>query len=306
VKTTFPDWRPERWADFPQNPLIEPPNGYVIADPQVILPGERDRYWHMFASGRGAIYRFRSEDGVRWELERTITSFARWAGLVYLHREGGRWYIFYTRAQENASTVICARESDDLENWGDERVVLRPELPWEREGRLVQVRNPCLVKVGDTYRLYYSGGTVWLDDCGYEEPKYVSFAEADEIYGPYRKHGEPIIKPDPKVPYRNFGAGALKVFRWEGGFIGLNNGIYRDEDGRSRSAICLMASDDGIKWTDAPFNPIIPPTTGWKRALVYQLDLVLDYQGRTIIYYNARDGWREGKERIGASELIRD
>ena len=79
--------------------------------------------------------------------------------------------------------------------------------------------------------------------------------------------------------------------------------IYRDENGRSRSAISLMVSEDGIKWIDFPFNPIISPKDGWKKALVYQLDMV-DYNGRKIIYYNARDGWREGKERIGACELL--
>lgn len=58
------------------------------------------------------------------------------------------------------------------------------------------------------------------------------------------------------------------------------------------------------KWKDLPENLLIPPTEGWKKALVYQLDVVFNYEGKTIIYYNARDGWKEGTERIGASILI--
>lgn len=77
-----------------------------------------------------------------------------------------------------------------------------------------------------------------------------------------------------------------------------------DKEGKSRSAISLLVSKDGINWIDAPFNPVIYPTTGWKKALVYQLDVVW-YKDKVIIYYNARDGWREGIERIGASELCK-
>jgi len=296
-----PDWRPERWRDFPQNPLIEPPVHDVIGDPQLILPGEYDERWHMYAYGKGVIYRYVSDDGVEWELEQTIDYFAKWAGLVYLHHEGGTWYMFYTKGDGRGNTTICVRESRDLDKWSGEREILKPELGWEREGRRIQVRNPCLLKIGNVYRLYYSGGTVWFDDCGYEEPKYVSFAEADDIYGPYEKYGEPIIKPDKRIPYRNFGAGALKVFMWDGGFLGFNNGLYKDGEGRSRSAISLMVSADGIEWLDAPYNPIIAPTGGWKRAMVYQLDMVFNHDGKHIIYYNARDGWRGGVERIGAS-----
>lgn len=58
MKITFPDWWPERWADLPQNPLTEPPNGYVIGDRQIILPGKHDSFWHMFAYGKGASIAF--------------------------------------------------------------------------------------------------------------------------------------------------------------------------------------------------------------------------------------------------------
>ncbi|HID10332.1 MAG TPA: hypothetical protein EYP17_03410 [Candidatus Latescibacteria bacterium] len=44
----------------------------------------------------------------------------------------------------------------------------------------------------------------------------------------------------------------------------IYNGIYRDNEGRSRSVICLVGSEDGLCWEDAPFNPIILPTKGWK------------------------------------------
>jgi len=303
----IPEWGPGKWRDLPENPLVEPPGGpspgNVIGDPQIILPGEYDEHWHMLAWSKGRIYHLKSYDGIHWEY---LGALPFSGGLPYIYKEDDVWYLFYTKYDDKSNTKICMRESEDLKDWSEERVLLKPELPWELEGRRKQVRNPCLIRIGDVYRLYYSGGTIWLEDCGYEEPKYVSFAEAEDIYGPYERYGKPILRPDPEIPYRNFGAGALKVYRWHWEYLGLNNGIYKDEDRRSRSAICLLVSLDGVKWVDAPFNPIISPTTGWKNALVYQLDLALNYEGRTIIYYNARQGWREGVERIGASILIED
>lgn len=302
----IPEWSPEKWRDLQENPLISPV-GRVIGDPQVLAPGEYDDYWHMYVWGdrpRGGscIYHYDSRDGINWRLIETITSFSKNCGLVYLYREENIWYMLYTKYM--SYTTICIRASEDLQNWSEEITLIVPDLSWEMEGPKCQVRNPCLIRIDNIYRLYYSGGTVWLDDCGYEEPKYISFAESKSIFGPYKKYGEPIISPEQRLHYRNLGAGAIKVFKWGGQLLGFYNGIYKDQEGRSRSAICIATSSDGKDWIEAPFNPIISPTEGWKRALVYQLDVVFDYQGKTMIYYNARDGWREGIERIGASILV--
>jgi len=304
MKVFFPDWRAERWVDLKENPLIKPPGeivpGSVIGDPQVILPGEYDEYWHMFAWSKGKIYHLKSQDGIHW---RYLEALPFKGGLSYIYRENDVWYLFYTKYGANSYTEICLRESVDLMSWSREHVLLKPELSWENEGRCKQVRNPCLIKIDNIYRFYYSGGTIWLEDCGYEEPKYISFAEAEDIYGPYKRHGKPILKPNPSIPYRNFGAGALKVYKWRGEYIGFNNGIYKDRYGRSRSATCLLASLDGIEWIDAPYNPIMKPGRGWKKALVYQLDAKFIENEKILLYYNARNGWREGIECIGCSIL---
>ena len=79
--------------------------------------------------------------------------------------------------------------------------------------------------------------------------------------------------------------------------------MYRDERGRSRSGVSLLVSDDGLAWADAPYNPILPPTSGWKEALVYQLEMVR-LPDRLRVYYNAREGWAGTREFIGASEAM--
>jgi len=299
----FPDWQPERWEDLAENPLIAPVSGTspgcAIGDPQVILPGEYDDAWHMFLIGEGHFFRFDSRNGIHWDLAYDYN----WSsGPMCVTTDGNRWYVYYTHVARERC-IISIRKSDDLTDWSEPETVLEPELKWELEGERVQVRNPCVVQLADGgYRMYYSGGTIWLGDCGYEEPKHIGCAESPSPAGPFEKRPEPILGPEEDVPYRSFGAGAIKVFRYGRLFLGLANGLYRDAEGHSRSAIDLLLSEDGIEWEDAPYNPVISPGNGWKEALVYQLDLRWR-EGKLWLFYNARDGWRSGVEWIGCSTL---
>jgi len=250
----FPHWRPERWHDLEENPLVSPPSekpGSVIGDPQVLLPGEFDDLWHMFSHGRDHLYHFKSDDGVKWEF---VREWYLSCSPCFLTHFENRWLFFYGHIERREGKVVlylAVRTSENLEEWSEPVELLRPELDWKEEelDNLMEVRNPCLVQMPDgRFRLYYSSGTIFLNDTGYEEPKYISLAEADH-----------------------------------------------------------MASEDGVKWEDAPFNPIIPPTNGWKRAFVYQLDAKFieekDGTRKIMLYYNARDDWKGGVERIGCSVL---
>ena len=146
-------------------------------------------------------------------------------------------------------------------------------MAWE--GRFpAATGNPCLVEGRSGFLLYYSAAAVFLRDCLFIEPRYVGVAEGDAPEGPLRKRAQPILSPSRDDPYRNLGAGAIKVFRDGDGFVGLENGIYRDAAGASGSAILLLASTDGFAWTQVDPEPIIGPEgSGWKHAFVYQLDV---------------------------------
>lgn len=322
----FPRWQAENWQDAPQNPVIgyfeTPEAGYAIGDPQILIPGEFDDQWHAFYHGfykdfQPFYHHLVSEDGIRWQLRQ------KWPWRVnpsFLFHDGKDWILYYTCitdealfSQYQANNIICARTTRDFETWSEPTVVLTPELPWEREYdpigyTAIEARNPCVVKLGTNhYRLYYSAGTVKLDKCGYEEPKYISFADAASPLGPFVKHGRPILAPDLSIPYRNLGAGAIKVFGYGDEFVALYNSIYNDENGYQHSAINVLRSADGIEWTEAPYNPILAPTHdgGWKSEFVYQLDLVR-FGGDLRIYYNGRDKWQDGIEQIGLSVLPGD
>ncbi|NLH51114.1 MAG: glycosyl hydrolase family 43 [Myxococcales bacterium] len=286
------------WRDFPANPLIEPRKpDWLLADPTVLTPDRSpDGKWHLFANGVGFILHFKSDDGIAWEQvgQRLFRGFR-----AFIYPENGTFYLLYELHARNYRTSrVVARQSADLEHWSEPQTLAEPTFDWD--GQAIRfVGNPCLLKIDGRYRLYYSTSWIWLWDCLYFEPRYVGYAEADAVLGPYKRHPLPLLGPDPAEPYRNFGGGSLKVYAdGKKGFWAFNNGLYRDAEGRSRSAILLLRSGDGLYFEAVHDRPIIAPEPGWKNAFVYAFDLVA-YRNELRLYYNARDGWLRGRECIG-------
>ncbi|MCA9773749.1 MAG: family 43 glycosylhydrolase, partial [Myxococcales bacterium] len=214
------------------------------------------------------------------------------------------YYLFYERIWSFTDSEILARSSTDLVDWSPPTVVLAPSLPWET-GAQHTTGNPFVMKRDGAYWLYYSADGVFLPDTGFYEPKFIGLARANAPLGPYTKEPEPILGPDWREPYRNYGAGSMKLLdeQIEGRWIALNNGIAFDFEGRTRSAIQVLSSEDGIHWETLCPAPILAPTDeGWKTSFVYAFDTAR--AGDTIrVYFNARQGWRRGTERIGLATL---
>ena len=282
------------WTDHPANPLIEPPRPeWLLGDPTVLPPDlSPDGRWHLFANTLRGIHHYGSDDGLAWAvLQRRLFPGMR----AFLVR-GERYALVCERVVAPWRSYVALRRSDDLFHWSDETLLVEPSLPWE--GRFFRNCScPCLARIDGGWRLYYSAGMVFLRDCGFPEPKYIGVAESERIEGPYIKRPEPIIAPSAADPWRNLGAGSLKVYREGDRWIGYNNGIYKDEHG-THSAIRLLTSPDGFGWTPAHDRPIVAPAPGWKHSHVYAMDVVERGDERWL-YYNARDGWAVGSERIG-------
>ncbi len=290
-----------RWEDHPDNPLIGPEfPDWMIADPSVLTPDQTpDGRWHLFANAilRG-IRHFVSDDGIHWN----AVGKGLFTGIrPFVVRREGRYYLFYEKPASIRRSVIALRHSEDLLHWSPARTVLSPSLDWEGKG-LVTNGNPCLIEHEGRFRLYFSAGWVFLPDCLFIEPLYIGVAEAEHIEGPYKKRHEPLIGPsDDPVWRRNMGAGSIKVLPPKPGALwqAFTNSIFRDEQGHSRSEIRLLRSTDGYHWEVASKEPMLRyEDSGWKRALVYAMHGV-HYEGEWRMYYNARDGWFIGKERIG-------
>jgi hypothetical protein len=307
-----------RWADDGR-PLIEPPRfSPVIADPSFLFPEETsDGRWRLFAHSAWGIHAYESEDGEAW-LDAGIIAWN--AMRAFVRRVDGRYLLFSEKylpfhvpmtilpVRPRWKSRIEVRESRDLLRWGAPKTMVLPELPWEKAGALGEsVGNPCLLEAGPEaarrWRLYFSASLVHLPDCGFEEPRFIGMAEADSPTGPFTQRSEPVIDPGSgSAPEGGLGAGSLKVLRLEDGWVALQNKITLDGSGRSRSALWILVSDDGIHWRAAREEPLLAPSTGWRSSHVYACDVRFrDRDGRWYLYYNARDGWykTEGRERIG-------
>ncbi|GHV69803.1 hypothetical protein FACS1894199_18980 [Bacteroidia bacterium] len=319
VSFKVPDWGESHWIDIPENPLIgneytDP--GMAIGDPQLLTPGDFDGKWHVFFHGFGfgpgatTFFHQISEDGIHWQ---EVSRQNGEVGIQYVFCDGDRWIQYYTCTTSKTDkpelkkyhNVIRARTTRDFINWTEPVDIIYPETPAERDGYNVQARNPCVILLPNgRYRMYYSAGTVYLRDAGYEEPKYIFCAESDNPLGPFKKLGEPILSPDVNLPYRNYGCGGFKVFGYGDGYVAFYNPIYIDSNQKSRSEIRMLVSDDGLSWKEADGNPVITPNSSypWRSAIVYQLD-VINHDDALWMYFNAREGWRGGIERIGACRL---
>jgi hypothetical protein len=301
-----------RWSVEPEGPLLRPPfPSPVLADPTFRAPNESpDGRWHLFAHSIFGIHHATSTDGLDWSRPALVI---RGAMRPFLYEEAGTFHLFYERILPLRLLTpwlplpwrswIERRTSRDLGSWGPPAEVLTATEPWHRRASGgMAVGNPCLVRCDGRYSLYFSSSLVRLPDCGFDEPLHIGVAFADDPAGPYRLHPQPILSPSADDPRCNLGAGSIKVIRLADGFVGLQNGIYRDAaTGRSGSAISVLKSADGIEWEYAHREPILAPTDGWRRSFVYACDARPRPDGTWLLYFNARDDWHwtRGREAIG-------
>ncbi len=289
------------WQEHPSNPLILPPDGeWLIGDPTVLKPDESpDGQWHLFANSLVGIYHHTSADGITWQ---RIEPILFQLGYIrpFILRDGGVYHLFYERFLNANTSQIEQVSSTDLATWSTPTTVITADQPWEKEG-MATVGNPFVELRDGTYWLYYSATTVYLADAGFNEPRYVGLARSTSLAGPWKKEAQPILRPDAAEPFRNHGAGSFKMLDggWTDRRIGLENGIYLDAQGHSRSAILVLQSADGLTWRPACDAPIIVPHgEAWEKALIYAFDTAR-VGNELRLYFNARDEWKDGAERIG-------
>jgi hypothetical protein len=311
----------------PGDPLIEPPRfSPVIADPSFLFPEETPSgEWELFAHSAWGIHRYSSEDGIAWR-DRGIVLWH--AMRPFVRRFDGSFFLYYEKYRPFAlpmtalprrprwKSTVSMSSSTDLSQWSRPKPLIVPSLDWMSDPALGDaVSNPCVIEACtgrnpvDTqeWRLYFSASLSWIDDCGFSEPRSIAVARGSSPSGPFVPDPVPIIDPaddDPADddPSLQLGAGAIKVIRMDDGWIGLQNKIYRDSGGRSRSAIFVLRSENGVSWQAAREAPLLAPTAGWTSSHVYACDCrYRESDGLWYLYFNARDGWKisDGNERIG-------
>lgn len=300
-----------KWALHADNPLIRPPfPSPLIADPTLIVPAESpDGQWHLFAHSILGIHHYTSQDGIRWHKgKRLVTGALR----PFIFQNQGVYYLYFEQVGSlnmalamlplrKWHSCISVISSNDLLNWSAPEKVLLPDMAYAQEPNgAMAVSNPCMVKEGEEYLLYFSAGLVHVPDCGFNEPRFIGLAKGKSPKGPFTPSSEPIIIPDAKDRWNNLGAGSMKVIRVDDGWVAFQNGIYAHE-GKSGSAIRLLFSTDGIQWSQMSDEPLLAPSgNGWMASHIYACD-IRQHEGEWRLYFNARTAahWTKGKEAIG-------
>ena len=311
---TFEQFNSLDFKLYEGNPVIKNPwNSFVIADPSVVDSDiSPDGKIHLFAHGFFGVYHYVSDDGISFCKVGRIVSDAMRPNInlidskYYLFFEKTRPVIFNLLALFGGkweSCVYCV-ESDDLKNWSKPYPVINHTRDYETYGKGYAISNPFLLSIDDKYRMYYSCGQTFIDDCGFFEPTHISFAESDSVSSGYISREKPVISPDKESLYLNLCSGCLKVYRLRDCYIGLQNGIYKRGD-KSHSGIVLLKSEDGINFEYVRdfLSPQICGDNEWMAQYVYAC--CLSQQGNKLrLYFNARNTSSNltGRESIGIFE----
>ena len=314
INLSFDEFMSAEFALYENNPVIRNPiNSFVVADPSVLTPDlTPDGKWHLFCHTFYGVYHYESADGISFKpLGRVVNRAMR----PDINIIDGRYYLFYERTMPlicNAisflggkwkSEIYCT-ESDDLVNWTKPYLVIGQTRPFEVDKKGQSISNPFLIRKDDGYRLYYSCGQTFIEDCNFCEPTHISYAESKSVSEGYVSRTSPIISPDKNNKFLNLCSGCLKVYKLKDCYIGLQNGIY-EENGDSHSAIMLLRSDDGENFSFVK-HFLVPQKCGdnnWMAQYVYACCLTY-YNGKLRLYFNARNVANNlhGRESIGIYE----
>eukprot|EP00490_Sorites_sp_Unknown_P029420 CAMPEP_0114681100 /NCGR_PEP_ID=MMETSP0191-20121206/54992_1 /TAXON_ID=126664 /ORGANISM="Sorites sp." /LENGTH=238 /DNA_ID=CAMNT_0001958949 /DNA_START=165 /DNA_END=881 /DNA_ORIENTATION=+ len=202
--------------------------------------------------------------------------------------------------------------------FGNFTKILEPQLAWEKFNEW-RVGNAFVFynKVKGKYWLYYSASMIKLTDANVDEPMNLGLAEADSVMGPYtRVVTEPIQIPSGFSGLFIKGHGSLKLVKVpsadldeDGVGVAICNRLtFNPATNQTGSTLSLLhTTDGGFSWQPV-IAQFIGPTLkegSWKEAFCYAFDTVLDPNDASsvLIYYNARNGWKDATEQVGVSRF---
>lgn len=154
-----------------------------------------------------------------------------------------------------------------------------PRMHWADSSRIGRpyAKDPSVIRFRGRYLLYYSTPT--RDDAGRLSDWIVGIAESRNLTE-WRKVGE--LLPAQDCDRRGLAAPCAKVI---GGQVHL---FYQTYGNGPKDAICHAVSDDGIRFTRDPSNPIFHPTGDWTAGRAIDADVV-EFNGRWFLYAATRD-----------------
>ena len=157
---------------------------------------------------------------------------------VYVTRSADGVYRMDLSARADDSLAV-AFSADGL-HWGTLKTTLRanPESGWED-----LVNRHCVLRIGDSYKMWYTGQA--------HGNSYIGYAESADGITFERIRTDPVLGPE---------------HPWEGESVMnpcvlFENGLYRmwysAGETYEPNVLCYAESDDGVRWRKSPLNPIL-------------------------------------------------
>ncbi|MDY4889110.1 MAG: hypothetical protein SO135_05115 [Sphaerochaetaceae bacterium] len=282
------------WFPFNDEPLLS--KEFIIpafCDPQVLLPEEAvDKKWHLFVHSWLGLHHYVSDSGIAWEPKNMIEVRSH---SPYIYVENNVYYLLYEKhdrkiplvgqkhsyrdnEKDDDSSRIEICSSTDLATWSRPRILLDSRsVSYSADyNRSPRISRPQLFKVGNNYRLYFGVSHVHLPDTFQKVSRYFSYAESSSIDGLYRPSEKgPLLAPVPDDPFMNLGVGSMRVLQGRTSFRAFQCSAFWDaEEGRSKTAMFILDSDDGLKWKRNSDKPVLfPPESGWASGYIMACDV---------------------------------
>jgi hypothetical protein len=289
ITSPYKELKDLSWYPFSDEPLIQG-LWYVprLSSVVFLFPEESvDEKWHLFAHSYLGIQHFQSTSGIVWEPVGLIQVRGKYPHLYY---EKGIYHLVYERhghripfvenikrkrPQRVVGSHIELRSSADLVVWSEPRVILQADQMKSADAyrKKPTLSHPQLVPVEGGYRLYVGTSKKGKDP---QSTRYVCSAFSPTIDGVYEPEGDtPIIEAEPNDQWRNLAAGRVSFYKGDNIYVALQNGRYWDpQKQKEGSAISLLQSKDGLKWTRCSSEPILVPSDrGWAMDHIISCDV---------------------------------
>lgn len=191
---------------------------------------------------------------------------------AYVWRDGGRYRMDFSWRRMKACAVAF---SNDGISWSEPVMTLQknPESGWEND-----INRNCVLKIGDVYKMWYTGQA--------DGHSYIGYAESSDGICFSRPLREPVL---------------VSEFPWEGVSVMdpcvlFENGIYRmwysTGENYEPNMNAYAESADGIVWKKSWVNPVLTR----EKKNVYEQDRVggcqvihTDDMGYLMFYIGYRD-----------------
>ena len=187
---------------------------------------------------------------------------------VYVTKlENGEFRMDFSWRPKDAAAVAF---SSDGVSWSDPLVTLpaNPESGWE-----TLVNRNCVLKIGDKYKMWYTGQADGKSCIGY--------AESDDGLTFRRVQSEPVLSPE--LPWEKESVMNPCVL--------FENGIYRmwysAGETYEPNVLAYAESEDGINWERSPLGPILEgnPSKEYERERIGGCQVIPHGELGYLIFY---------------------